>query len=64
MIAYAYSRMWRDQVSHLAIIDAPLPGTSVFDRLKSDPRLWHFAFHNARDIAEILLRPRRYACRV
>jgi pimeloyl-ACP methyl ester carboxylesterase len=55
MIAYAFAQEYRRDVSHLIIIDAPLPGTSVFDRLKSDPRLWHFAFHGARDVAEMLL---------
>ena len=62
MVAYAFAQEYRPDVTHLVIIDAPLPGTSVFDRLKSDPRLWHFAFHGARDVAEMLLagREREY----
>src|SRR5947208_11333385 len=48
MVAYAYARAYRDEVSHLAVVDAPLPGTTVFDRLRTDPRVWHFAFHAAR----------------
>ena len=62
MIAYAYAQAHRDDVSHLVIMDAPLPGTAVFDRLRFDPRLWHFAFHNARDMAEMLVagRERQY----
>ena len=55
MVAYAYAQSYRDAVSHLVIVDAPLPGTAVFDRLRSDPRVWHFAFHNARDVAEMLV---------
>jgi pimeloyl-ACP methyl ester carboxylesterase len=55
MVAYAYAQGWRDEVSHLALVDAPLPGTAVFDRLRSDPRVWHFAFHGARDVAEMLV---------
>jgi pimeloyl-ACP methyl ester carboxylesterase len=55
MVAYAYAQAYRDEVSHLVIMDAPIPGTAVFDRLLSNPRLWHFAFHNARDIAEMLV---------
>ena len=43
MIAYAYAQDYRDDISHLVIVDAPLPGTEVFDRLRSNPRLWHFA---------------------
>jgi pimeloyl-ACP methyl ester carboxylesterase len=62
MVAYAYAQAYRDEVSHLAVVDAPLPGTAVFDRLRSDPRVWHFAFHGARDIPEMLVagRERQY----
>jgi pimeloyl-ACP methyl ester carboxylesterase len=62
MVAYAFAQEYRRDASHLIIIDAPVPGTSVFDRLKLDPRLWHFAFHGARDVAEMLLagRERQY----
>jgi pimeloyl-ACP methyl ester carboxylesterase len=55
MVAHAYAQEFRDAVSHLVVIDAPLPGTAVFDRLRSDPRVWHFAFHGARDVAEMLV---------
>lgn len=62
MVAYAYAQAHRDEVSHLVVVDAPLPGTAVFDRLRSDPRVWHFAFHAARDVAEMLVagREREY----
>ncbi|MBV8212920.1 MAG: alpha/beta hydrolase [Verrucomicrobia bacterium] len=62
MVAYAYTQTYRDEVSHLVVMDAPLPGTAVFDRLRSDPRIWHFAFHGARDIPEMLVagREREY----
>src|ERR1700722_5644220 len=55
MVAYSYARQYRDEVSHLALIDAPLPGTAVFDRLSSDPRVWQVAFHAVRDIPEMLI---------
>jgi pimeloyl-ACP methyl ester carboxylesterase len=62
MVAYAYAQAYRDEVSHLVAMDAPLPGTAVFDRLRSDPRVWHFAFHGARDVPELLVagRERQY----
>jgi pimeloyl-ACP methyl ester carboxylesterase len=62
MVAYAYAQAHREEVSHLVVVDAPLPGTAVFDRLRSDPRVWHFAFHGARDVAEMLVagRERQY----
>lgn len=62
MIAYAYAQAHRFDVSHLVMVDAPLPGTTIFDRLRADPRVWHFAFHGARDVAEMLVagRERQY----
>ena len=62
MIAYAYAQAHRDDVSHLVVIDAPLPGTDIFDGYRSDPRLWHFGFHSAGDVAEMLVagRERQY----
>jgi pimeloyl-ACP methyl ester carboxylesterase len=55
MIAYAYAQAHRDEVVRLVVVDAPIPGTAAFDRLRSDPRVWHFAFHGARDVAELLV---------
>ena len=55
MVAFAYAQQFPAEVSHLVVIDAPLPGTKVFDTLRLDPRLWHFAFHGVRDVAEMLV---------
>ena len=62
MVAYAYAAEYRDEVSHLVVMDAPLPGTAVFDRLRAEPRVWHFAFHGVRDVPEMLVagRERQY----
>jgi hypothetical protein len=38
MVAFAYAEMFSDEVSHLVVMDAPLPGTSVFDKLRVDLR--------------------------
>jgi pimeloyl-ACP methyl ester carboxylesterase len=58
MVAYAYAQAYREELSQLVLADAPLPGTSVFERLRSDPRVWHFAFHGARDLPELLVQGR------
>jgi pimeloyl-ACP methyl ester carboxylesterase len=55
MVAYAYAQAHREDVSHLVVMDAPLPGTKVFDKLRMDPRVWQFAFHSARDVPEMLV---------
>jgi pimeloyl-ACP methyl ester carboxylesterase len=62
MVAFAYAEMFRNDVSHLVVMDAPLPGTAVFNRLRVDPRIWHFAFHATRDVPEMLVagRERQY----
>lgn len=62
MVAHGYAHQYPEGVSHLVVMDAPLPGTEVFDRLRADPRVWHFAFHGARDVAEMLVagRERQY----
>ena len=62
MVAYAYAQEYRDDVTQLAVLDAPIPGTAVFDRIRADPRVWHFAFHGTRDIPEMLVagRERQY----
>lgn len=62
MVVYAYAQAYRDDVSKLVVMDAPLPGTTVFDALRTDPRVWHFAFHAVRDLPEHLVagREREY----
>lgn len=58
ILAAAYAFRYREEVSHLVVVDTLLPGTSVFDRMRGDPRGWHAAFHSARDIAETLVQGR------
>jgi pimeloyl-ACP methyl ester carboxylesterase len=62
MVAYAYAQQFRDHTSQLIVIDAPLPGTQAFDIIRTDPRVWHFAFHTVRDLPELLIsgRERQY----
>jgi pimeloyl-ACP methyl ester carboxylesterase len=62
MVAYAYAQAYRDEVTHLVMMDSPLPGTAVFDRVRALPRVWHFDFHNVRDLPELLVagRERQY----
>jgi pimeloyl-ACP methyl ester carboxylesterase len=62
MVAYAYAQSYRDHVTHLVAVDAPLPGTAIFDQLRGNPRNWQFSFHNVRDLPEFLVsgREREY----
>lgn len=54
-ISFAYAAQWPARTSSLTYIDAPLPGTATYDRLRTDPRAWHFAFHGASQVAERLV---------
>lgn len=57
MIAYAYAAQWPDEVTRLAMLDVPVPGTRVWDEAlaKQDPQIWHFGLFQQRDIAEMLI---------
>lgn len=60
MVALALACTHRDAVTHLAILDAPMPGWSQWEALFADPKVWHFAFHMKRDLPERLLFGREY----
>jgi pimeloyl-ACP methyl ester carboxylesterase len=55
MLAVAFAQTYPQETSHLVVVDSPLPGTKIFDRLRVDPRIWQFAFHAVRDIPEMLV---------
>lgn len=52
-VAFAYALRYGASVNGLMLVDAPPPGTTMFDAGKVRP--WHLAFHNARDVAEMLV---------
>jgi pimeloyl-ACP methyl ester carboxylesterase len=55
MVAFAMAARFRDTVTKVAILDAPIPGNSGWDSALTDPLLWHFAFHMKRDVPELLV---------
>ena len=60
MVAYAFATSFPECTERLILMEAPLPGTAVYDRMVASARLqnmplWHFFFHNAPDgLAEAL----------
>ena len=55
MVAYAYARCFPKQIERLVVMEAPLPGTDAYQTALGDTdRLWHFQFHRAPDIPELL----------
>lgn len=55
MVAYAFAQAYQEDITHLIAVDAPLPGTAIFDQLRASPRNWQFSFHNVRDLPELLV---------
>lgn len=55
MVSYAYASAHPADVRRLVLLDAPIPGTKVFEEIERSPMVWHFAFHNVRDLPEALV---------
>jgi pimeloyl-ACP methyl ester carboxylesterase len=58
MVALAQAALNRDAVTHLAVLDVPLPGWSEWEATIA--RLWHFGFHMNRDLPERLIQGREH----
>lgn len=56
MVALAQAALHREAVTHLAVLDVPLPGWTQWQATTAS--LWHFGFHAARDLPERLLHGR------
>lgn len=60
MVAQALAFRHRDALTHLAVLDAPIPGWSGWEANFADPKVWHFAFHMKRDLPERLIQGREF----
>ena len=58
MVALPQAAIYRDAITHLAVLDVPLPGWSEWEATCA--RLWHFGFHMNRDLPERLIYGREY----
>lgn len=45
MVAYAFVAEQPQRVTHLVLMDAPLPGIGPWDEILKNPLLWHFRFY-------------------
>lgn len=55
-VAYAYAGQFAKDVSSLTIIDVPIPGLAGWEQERGKWPRWHFAFHQQKDLPEILVR--------
>ena len=44
MVGYAFVAEQPDRVTHLVLMDAPIPGVGPWDEILKNPLLWHFRF--------------------
>jgi pimeloyl-ACP methyl ester carboxylesterase len=59
MVALAQAVLHREAVTHLAVLDVPLPGWTQWETTTAS--LWHFGFHAHRDLPERLIHGREQA---
>lgn len=59
MVAYAYARLYPDDLRGIMILDVPLPGLDPWDAVYASPFLWHFQFHQIPGLAEALVADRQ-----
>lgn len=55
MVAWAYAAQYPDDVQTLTWGECPLPGTTFYDKIKGKPEVFHFVFHQVRDLPEALI---------
>lgn len=55
MVATAYAFRYREDTEYMVFGECPQPGTSVFEELKGDVRMFHFNFHMVLDLPESLV---------
>jgi pimeloyl-ACP methyl ester carboxylesterase len=44
MVAFAFAAAYRNRVTRLVVIDAPVPGIGPWEDILKNPLLWHFRF--------------------
>jgi len=55
MIAFPYAYQYAEDVASLIWGECPLPGTQVFEGVKTLPAAFHFVFHQVPDLPELLI---------
>lgn len=55
MVAYAYARQYKDDLTGVAILDVPIPGLAPADDIAMSPFAWHYDFHDQVGLAETLV---------
>jgi len=59
MVAFACFKSFGARLTGGAILNTVIPGIDPWERVLSDPRIWHFAFHAIPGLPETLVRGAR-----
>ena len=59
MVGYAFVAEQPERVTHLVLMDAPIPGVGPWDEILKNPLLWHFRF-GGPDMERLVKRPRAH----
>ena len=54
-IAYAYLSRYSRELDGAVIMNVVVPGIKPWERVKRNPYIWHFTFHNVADLPETLV---------
>ncbi|KAF2109786.1 soluble epoxide hydrolase [Lophiotrema nucula] len=55
MIAFAYVSQYSEDVASIVWGECPLPGSNIYENVKSSPDVFHFVFHRILDLPEALI---------
>ena len=59
MVAYALARLHPEDMRGVMILECPIPGTEPWEKVKSDPALWHISFQGTPELPEQLVAGRQ-----
>lgn len=54
-VTYAFLKNYPSIVSRAVIMNVAIPGVEPWDTVKSNPYIWHFAFHSIPELPELLV---------
>lgn len=54
-VTYAFLKNFPDRISRAVIMNVAIPGVEPWDAVKSNPYIWHFAFHSIPQLPETLV---------
>jgi pimeloyl-ACP methyl ester carboxylesterase len=54
-VTYAFLKSFPDRISRAVVMNVAIPGVDPWNAVKSNPSIWHFAFHSIPELPERLV---------